>query len=80
MQAWAEEADIDGFNLGVVLKPGTMADIVEHVVPEMPRRGLYKTEYQPGTLREKLFGIAAKTPTSHPSAGARPLNADSQSE
>jgi hypothetical protein len=26
------------------------------VVPELQRRGAYKREYEPGTLREKLFG------------------------
>lgn len=25
-------------------------------VPALQRRGVYKTEYAPGTLREKLFG------------------------
>ncbi len=28
------------------------------LVPELQKRGVYKQDYQPGTLREKLFGWA----------------------
>jgi hypothetical protein len=48
-----------------------MTDIVELVVPEMQRRHIYKMDYAPGTLREKLFDGAARTPASHPSAQFR---------
>jgi len=34
----------------------TFVDIVDLVVPELQRRGVYKLDYMPGTLREKLFG------------------------
>ena len=53
---WVEETDVDGFNLAYAVTPETFADIVDLVVPELQRRGVYKHEYAPGTLREKLFG------------------------
>ncbi|MBO0767174.1 MAG: LLM class flavin-dependent oxidoreductase, partial [Solirubrobacterales bacterium] len=56
LQSWVEETDIDGFNLPYAITPGTFEDVVDHIVPELQRRGLYKTEYAPGTLRNKLFG------------------------
>ena len=41
------------------------------LVPELTRRGRYKTEYAKGTLREKLFGGRARLDASHPAAGYR---------
>ena len=34
--------------------PGTYAEFVEHVVPELQRRGLFRTEYEGATLRDNL--------------------------
>jgi long-chain alkane monooxygenase len=56
LQEWVEETDVDGFNLTNVITPGTFADFVDYVIPELQRRGVYKTRYAEGTLREKLFG------------------------
>lgn len=53
---WAEATGVDGFNLASVLNPGTFEDVVDLLVPELQRRGVYKRAYRPGTLREKLFG------------------------
>jgi len=42
-------------------------------VPELARRGRYKASYQPGTLREKLFGAGrARLTAPHPAAQHRP--------
>jgi long-chain alkane monooxygenase len=73
LQSWVEETDVDGFNLVNVITPGTFADFIEHVVPELQRRGAYKTEYRPGTLREKLFGRGARLPRTHRAAQYRDL-------
>jgi long-chain alkane monooxygenase len=73
LQSWVEETDVDGFNLVNVITPGTFADFIEHVVPELQRRGAYKTEYRPGTLREKLFGRGARLPQTHRAAQYRDL-------
>jgi alkanesulfonate monooxygenase len=71
LQYWVERADVDGFNLSVPIKMESMTDFVELVIPEMQRRGIYKSDYKAGTLREKLFGEGARTPSSHPSAKLR---------
>jgi alkanesulfonate monooxygenase len=72
-QAWVEETGVDGFNLAYAVTPGTFEDIVDLVVPELQRRGVYKTAYAPGSLREKLYGPGrARLPGSHPAARVRP--------
>jgi alkanesulfonate monooxygenase len=72
MMAWVSETDIDGFNLAYAVTPESFEDFVEHVVPELQRRGVYKRDYRPGTLREKLFGTGrARLGPTHPAARQR---------
>ena len=61
-----DETDGDGFNLAYVVMPETYQDIVGLLIPELQRRGVYKKEYRPGTLREKLFGQGPYLPEAHP--------------
>ena len=68
-----EIADVDGFNLGRVIAPGTMEDFVELVVPELRKRG--HVPQDPGadgamTLRERLSG-QSRLPSEHPGAQYR---------
>lgn len=58
IQEWIEEADIDGCNIGSVTNPGSWTDVVDLLVPELQRRGLYWDEYDVpgGTFRENLLG------------------------
>jgi long-chain alkane monooxygenase len=56
MEKWMVEGDIDGFNIIQVLAPGTFTDFVELVVPELQRRGLFRTEYESTTLRGNMLG------------------------
>ena len=73
LQTWVAETDVDGFNLAYAVTPETFADIVDLVVPELRRRGVYKLDYMPGTLREKLFVPGqARLPSDHPAARVRP--------
>lgn len=44
----------DGFNLMAPIFPGGLVDIVEGVVPELQRRGLFRTEYEGATLRQNI--------------------------
>jgi alkanesulfonate monooxygenase SsuD/methylene tetrahydromethanopterin reductase-like flavin-dependent oxidoreductase (luciferase family) len=67
LEAWVNEADVDGFNLSRTVVPECVEDFVALVVPELQSRGLMKQHYTPGTLRQKLFG-AARLPASHPAA------------
>jgi alkanesulfonate monooxygenase SsuD/methylene tetrahydromethanopterin reductase-like flavin-dependent oxidoreductase (luciferase family) len=73
LQEWVEETDVDGFNLAYAVTHETFADIVEHLVPELQRRGVYRKEYSPGTLREKLFGEGRRLPSTHSGARYRDL-------
>ncbi|WP_230206441.1 LLM class flavin-dependent oxidoreductase [Microbacterium gorillae] len=65
MERIVAETGIDGFNLAYAVTPGTFEDVVEFVVPELQRRGLYPTEYADGTLRNKLFGAGDRLPENH---------------
>jgi len=69
LQEWVEETDVDGFNLAYAVTPGTFEDVVEFIVPELQRRGVYQTEYTPGSLRHKLHGRGDRLPDEH--RGAR---------
>jgi alkanesulfonate monooxygenase len=72
LEEWIEETDVDGFNLSYVVTPESFSDFVELVVPELQRRGVYKLDYRPGTLREKLYGPGqSRLPESHPAATYR---------
>ncbi len=54
MQEWFEAAACDGFNITPATLPGGGEDFVEMVVPELQRRGLFRTGYEGNTLRENL--------------------------
>jgi alkanesulfonate monooxygenase len=72
LQSWVAETGIDGFNLAYAVTPESFSDFVELVVPELQRRGVYKTEYETGTLREKLYGAGhARLSPPHPAAAHR---------
>ncbi len=44
----------DGFNVMPPYLPGALDDFVDLVIPELQRRGLFRTEYDGRTLREHL--------------------------
>ncbi|KKC44287.1 LLM class flavin-dependent oxidoreductase [Acinetobacter sp. V2] len=73
LQQWVEDTDIDGFNLAYILAHQTFADVVEFIVPELQKRGVYQTSYAEGTLREKLFGAGPYLPENHRGAKYRNL-------
>ncbi|WP_298964159.1 LLM class flavin-dependent oxidoreductase [uncultured Methylobacterium sp.] len=54
MQAWLEAGACDGFNVMVSDVPQGLDDFALKVVPELQRRGLFRTEYEGTTLREHL--------------------------
>lgn len=64
MERWIVEADLDGFNIGHVSTPGTFEDVVELLVPELRRRGLYPEqpaqEAEALTARERVYGKGQK--------------------
>ena len=54
MEAWFKADAADGFNVMCMLLPTGLDDFVRLVVPELQRRGLYRTRYTGTTLREHL--------------------------
>ena len=54
MGAYMEEAGGDGFMLSAIHTPGAVEEFVDLVVPELQRRGLFRTEYRGRTQREIL--------------------------
>ncbi len=57
MESWIQEADLDGFNIGYVTTPGTFEEVVDLLIPELRRRGLYpEPTDEPWTAREKVYG------------------------
>ncbi len=54
MEEWFLGEACDGFVLAATHMPGAYEDFVRLVVPELQRRGLFRTEYRPGTLRDNL--------------------------
>ena len=54
MEQWFREGGCDGFNIMPPFLPGGLDDFVALVVPELQRRGLFRSEYEGRTLRENL--------------------------
>ncbi|UUQ67361.1 LLM class flavin-dependent oxidoreductase [Pseudomonas fuscovaginae UPB0736] len=71
LESWIAETGLDGFNLTRIVTPESYEDFIDLVIPELQRRGSYKTAYEQGTLREKLFGEAAHLPPEHTGAAYR---------
>ncbi|HJP79012.1 MAG TPA: LLM class flavin-dependent oxidoreductase [Pseudonocardiaceae bacterium] len=57
LEHWFADGAADGFNVMPPLLPSGLADFVDHVVPELRRRGLFRTNYTGRTLREH-YGLA----------------------
>jgi alkanesulfonate monooxygenase SsuD/methylene tetrahydromethanopterin reductase-like flavin-dependent oxidoreductase (luciferase family) len=54
MEEWFRTDACDGFNVMPPYLPGALDDFVTLVIPELQRRGLFRTEYEGTTLREHL--------------------------
>jgi FMN-dependent oxidoreductase (nitrilotriacetate monooxygenase family) len=54
MEQWFEERGADGFNVVPPLLPGGFEDFVRLVVPELQRRGIFRTEYTGRSFRENV--------------------------
>jgi FMN-dependent oxidoreductase (nitrilotriacetate monooxygenase family) len=71
MEQWFAQGACDGFNILAPYFPGGLDDYVDMVVPELQRRGLYRTRYDGPTLRENL-GLRVPQNRYAPAATARP--------
>ena len=54
LQHWFEEGAADGFNIMAPWLPGGLSEFADQVIPELQRRGLFRTEYEGTTLRDNL--------------------------
>jgi alkanesulfonate monooxygenase SsuD/methylene tetrahydromethanopterin reductase-like flavin-dependent oxidoreductase (luciferase family) len=54
MEEWFTTGAADGFNLQPPCIPFSAEEFVALVIPELQRRGLFRTEYEGATLRENL--------------------------
>ena len=54
MEEWLMTDACDGFNVMFPYLPGGLDDFVDQVVPELQRRGVFRTDYEGRTLRENL--------------------------
>jgi alkanesulfonate monooxygenase len=71
MEAWIADSGVDGFNLCYVVMPESFEGVADLLVPELQRRGRYKTRHAPGTLREKLTGGGPRLAPPHPATAHR---------
>ena len=54
LENWFVNGGADGFNVMPPYLPDGLADFVDLVIPELQRRGLFRTEYEGRTLRDHL--------------------------
>ena len=54
IEQWHRTGAIDGFNVMPDVLPSGLEAFVDHVIPELQRRGLYRREYPAATLRGNL--------------------------
>jgi hypothetical protein len=57
IETWFHAGAADGFNIMPPILPTGLDAFVDHVVPELQRRGLFRTEYTGTTLREH-YGLS----------------------
>lgn len=68
MEDWVASGASDGFMIAFPVLPESLTDFTTKVVPELQRRGLFRTEYTGTTLRDNL-GLK-RPPNRHATAGA----------
>jgi alkanesulfonate monooxygenase len=54
MEDWFRQEACDGFNICPPYLPGAFTEFVDMVIPELQRRGLFRTEYEGRTFRDNL--------------------------
>lgn len=68
LEEWFVSGAADGFNIMPPHLPGGLEDFVDHVVPLLQRRGLFRTEYTGRTLRDH-YGLERPAGRAAPAAG-----------
>jgi len=70
MERWVREADVDGFNIAYAILPQTFTDVIELLLPELRKRGIFWDDYavDGGSYRENLYEVKGRShpPLDHP--------------
>ncbi len=72
MEHWADERAADGFNIHCDVFPTGLESFVDHVVPELQRRGRFRREYEGSTLRDH-YGLP-RPPSRHAARSAEDVS------
>ncbi|WP_437958360.1 LLM class flavin-dependent oxidoreductase [Sorangium sp. So ce119] len=64
IQHWWEQGAADGFNVMPPVLPSGLAAFVDHVVPILQKRGLFRTQYEGRTLRDR-YGLPRPANLNH---------------
>jgi len=54
MEEWVSAKACDGFMLSPLTLPACLEEFIDQVIPELQRRGLFRTDYEGRTLRDHL--------------------------
>ncbi|CZR50420.1 probable coenzyme F420-dependent N5,N10-methylene tetrahydromethanopterin reductase and related flavin-dependent oxidoreductases [Phialocephala subalpina] len=69
-ERWVEDGDVDGFNIAYAITPGSFIDVIELLLPELRKRGLFWDDYEVpgGTYRENIYKEEGQSglPSHHP--------------
>ena len=72
-ETWFRERGADGISLSPNYQPGGLEDFVDQVIPILQKRGLFRTEYEGGTLRENLgLPVPENSFVANPALGREP--------
>lgn len=84
LERLVEKLDLDGFNFNSAILPGSIEDLVELLVPELQKRGIFWKDYAVpgGTFRENVYGVEGQTflPKDHPLYETRWTNSHNKEE
>jgi alkanesulfonate monooxygenase SsuD/methylene tetrahydromethanopterin reductase-like flavin-dependent oxidoreductase (luciferase family) len=69
IEAWFVQRAADGFNINFDIFPSGLEQIADHLIPELQRRGIFRTEYESTTLRGH-YGLPPLVPSAHRTAVA----------
>ena len=70
LEEWLDATGVDGFNITRQVLPETYADVVDHLVPELQRRGVHRRDLRPGHVAREAH--RRPRPAARPAPGGPP--------
>lgn len=70
LERWADEAQVDGFNISYATTPGTFEDLIKYLWPELRKRGVLQEKFAGTTMRENYLqdGKGPRVRENHPAS------------